>query len=236
MDLVNYVVFILGVSNSSKNFIKSFCQKSPMAYPYYSGTSTYANTYGESTFRGAIHFFEQLGIYDVVLPFLLIFSIVFAIFERTKVLGTEEIDGEKITKKNLNAIIAFVVSFLVIASARMVAIINEALPKIVILLFLGVFFLALVGIFYSEKEEVLFKKKGTMFFIVLVFISILLIFLHSIPTNTGEPFLYWLMRFIVYNFSTTAVSSLILITIVVFFMWFITRDSSESDDDKDDKH
>ena len=197
-----------------------------MAYSYNYGTSAYTNTYGESTFREAIHFFERLGIYDVILPFLLIFSITFAIFERTKVLGTEEIEGERVTKKNLNAMVAFVVSFLVIASARMVSIINEALPKIIILLFLGVFFLALVGIFYSEKEEVLFKEKGTIFFIVVIFIAILLIFLHSIPMHTGEPFLYWLMRFVLYNFRTTTVSSLILLIVVVGFMWFITRDKN----------
>lgn len=205
-----------------------------MAYPYYySGTTSYASTYGDSVFRNAIYFFERLGIYDVVLPFLLIFSIVFAIFERTKVLGTEEIEGERVTKKNLNAMVAFVIAFLVIASARMVAIINESLPKIIILLFLGVFFLALIGIFYSEKEEVLLEERGKLFFIVLIFIAIVLIFLHSIPMNTGEPFLYWLMRFVVYNIRTTTVSAIVLLIIVVFFMWFITREKGERKGEKD---
>ena len=53
-----------------------------------------------STFRGALEFFEDIGIYDVILPFLLIFTIVFAILEKTKVFGTEEIEGTKNTKKN----------------------------------------------------------------------------------------------------------------------------------------
>ena len=56
----------------------------------------------ESVFRGVMTFFDKLGIYDVVLPFLLTFTIVFAILEKTKVLGTESIEGKSYSKKNLN--------------------------------------------------------------------------------------------------------------------------------------
>ena len=55
-----------------------------------------------STFRGVLEFFQDLGVYDVILPFLLIFTIVFAILEKARVFGTEEIDGTKYTKKNHN--------------------------------------------------------------------------------------------------------------------------------------
>ena len=60
-------------------------------------------------FRGVIVFLEKLGVYDVVLPFLLVFTIVFAILEKTRVLGTDDIDGKPWPKKNLNAVVAFVV-------------------------------------------------------------------------------------------------------------------------------
>ena len=38
-----------------------------------------------SGFRGVIDFLGKLGVYDVILPFLLIFTIVFAILEKTKI-------------------------------------------------------------------------------------------------------------------------------------------------------
>ena len=38
-----------------------------------------------SAFRDVINFFGEIGLYDVVLPFLLVFAIVFAILEKTKV-------------------------------------------------------------------------------------------------------------------------------------------------------
>ena len=101
-----------------------------------------------SAFRGIIDFFAEIGLYDVVLPFLLVFTIVFAIFEKTRVLGTEEHDGHKISKKNLNAIASFVIAFLVIASSELVEIITTVSSQAVVLLFLSVLFLLLLGSFY----------------------------------------------------------------------------------------
>ena len=43
-----------------------------------------------SSFRETIIFFEELGVYDVILPFLLVFCIVFAILEKSKIFGTEK--------------------------------------------------------------------------------------------------------------------------------------------------
>ena len=104
-----------------------------------------------STFRGVIEFFLDLGIYDVILPFLLVFTIVFAILEKTKVLGTEKVEGEEYPKKNLNAMTAFVVAFLVVLSARLVSLINEAMANVVILMLVAVCFLILIGVFYGKE-------------------------------------------------------------------------------------
>ncbi len=180
-----------------------------------------------TAFREVLEFFDRLGVYDVVLPFILVFTLVFAIFERTKVLGTEKIDGVEYGKKNLNAMVAFVIAFLVVASSQIVSLINSALPKIVILLFLGVFFLLLVGIFYSEKEEVILGSPWKVMFMVIMFVGIVSIFLYSIPTASGEPFLTWILEFVIDNFTTTAVSSIILMIVVIGFMLYVIREPSK---------
>ena len=97
----------------------------------------------ESAFRGIIGFLDKIGVYDVILPFLLVFTIVFAILEKTKVLGLDKIDGKEFTKKNLNSMVAFVISFLVIASTQLVSVINEVMANVVLLLILAVSFLML---------------------------------------------------------------------------------------------
>src|SRR3989338_10174572 len=98
----------------------------------------------QSAFRGAIEFLARLGLYDVVLPFLLVFTIVFAILEKTKLFGTEKIGAHDYTKKNLNAMTAFVISFLVVASSQLVAAINESLARVVLLMLVSVSFIMLI--------------------------------------------------------------------------------------------
>ncbi len=182
----------------------------------------YATT--TTAFRDVLDFFMRLGVYDVLLPFMLVFTILFAILERTKILGTEKINDVEYGKKNLNAMTAFVIAFLVVASAQMVSLINSAMPKIVILLFLGVFFLLLVGIFYSEKEEVLLSSRWKIMFMVIMFIGIVAIFLHSIPMADGTPFLNWVMSFIALNYNTTTITSIILIIVIVGLMFYIIKE------------
>lgn len=194
----------------------------------------YATT--TTAFRDVLEFFMRLGVYDVLLPFILVFTIVFAILERTKILGTEKLNNIEYGKKNLNAMTAFVISFLVVASAQMVSLINSAMPKIVILLFLGVFFLLLVGIFYSEKEEVLLSSRWKIMFMLIMFIGIVAIFLHSIPMADGTPFLNWLMKFVALNYSTTTVTSIILIIVIVGLMLYIIKEpriQKEKEEKKD---
>ena len=49
----------------------------------------------ESVFRTAIGFLDKLGVYDIILPFLLVFTLVFAILEKTKILGLEKTAQEE---------------------------------------------------------------------------------------------------------------------------------------------
>jgi hypothetical protein len=59
-------------------------------------------------------FLVRLGVLDVVLPFILVFTLVLALLERTRVLGTEK--GKP--KRRLNAMVAFVLAFFSIVSLQ----------------------------------------------------------------------------------------------------------------------
>ena len=91
---------------------------------------------------------ESWGLTDVVLPFLLIFTIVFAILQKANIFG----EG----KKRFNVIIALVLSLLVVVphitgsypgDYDVVEIINESLPSIALLLVAIIMLLLLIGIF-----------------------------------------------------------------------------------------
>jgi len=169
-------------------------------------------------FREIIEFFESIGVFDVVLPFLLVFTIVFALLERTKVFGTEKIEGKEYTKKNLNSAASFVIAFLVVASSELVQVITEVSSKFVVLLFLIVLFLLLVGSFFKEEPHGVFLEGGwKTTFMIVVFLVLIFIFLDALNlledvfdflkgTNQGE-----------------IVGSVILLILIVLFIVYITQ-------------
>lgn len=175
-----------------------------------------------SMLGNVIQFFDKIGIYEVVLPFLLTFTIVFAILEKTKVFGTE---GEKNhPRKNINALVAFVIGFMVIASAQLVQIITQVSSQVVILILLIVFFLTLIGTFYkpaSTDEKV--PGGWQTFFLFFMFIGILFIFLAAIKTQNGYSWLEIGINYLANYWSSTAVASIILIVVIVATVWWIQQ-------------
>lgn len=123
-------------------------------------------------------FFESLeawGLTDVMLPFLLVFTLVFAVLEKTKVLGME--------KKNLNVVVSLVMALSTIIphitssyplDYDPVVVINKALPSVSILVVAIMMLLILIGVFAHDKLFLGLTIPGWIgFFSVL---SILFIF------------------------------------------------------------
>ncbi len=172
-------------------------------------------------------FFQRIGIYDVVLPFLLVFTITFAIFEKSKILGIEKIDDKEYTKKNLNAMAAFVIAFLTIASSQLVEAITRVSSNIVILVLLGVFYLLMVGTFWAPKDEkekwVTLPQGWNTLFMIIMFIGIVIVFLDAIRDATGRSWLDAVWEYLSQFWTSTAVASIILIIFIVLFVWFMAR-------------
>ena len=169
-----------------------------------------------SQFREVIAFFDTLGVYDVILPFLLVFTIVYALLEKTKVFGTEEVgEGKKITRKNLNSMVAFVSAFFVIASTKLVAFINETIAHVVLLLILSVCFLLLAGSFHTGDKEFFLDGAWRGIFMAIMFIGILLIGLNAAKTESGESWLEYGWNYIIGHWDSTAVGSIVLLLVIV---------------------
>ncbi|MBU4242245.1 MAG: hypothetical protein KKA65_00880 [Nanoarchaeota archaeon] len=127
----------------------------------------------------AMDFLKDFGFFDVILPFLLVFTIVFAILEKTRIFGSEEIDGKPYPKKNLNAMIAFVMGFFVVAARQVVESLQVSLPNVALVLIIAVSFMMLAGSFMGD-ETFSFKGKWAQFLTLIMFIAVVLIFLNSL--------------------------------------------------------
>lgn len=159
---------------------------------------------------------EQYGFLDALLPFLLIFTLVFAALQKTKIIGSGE--------KKFSLIIAFVLAFVTVlphltgtypAGQDVVLIINTALPNISVVLVAILSILVLIGVFMP------ISFAGSMLGGVLT-LSILgaVVFFFGQAAGVWEelpPFLSFL------NDPDTQ-ALVIILAIFGFVLWFITRE------------
>lgn len=177
-----------------------------------------------SPLENAIQFFKDFGLFDVVLPFLLIFSIVFAILEKTRILGTEKIGSEQLPKRNLNSMVSFVFALLVVATNKVVATINKAIPNVVLLLVVLITFLILVGVFATTGEFDLKSKHKNIYIslVVVILIFVIIIFLDALTFDTGETWLEYVYNYVSNYWSGPVVTSIIFLLVAIGAILFIT--------------
>ena len=178
-----------------------------------------------STLQGALDFFREFGLFDVVLPFLLVFAVIFAILEKTRILGADGPEGTAVPKHSLNSTVAFVVAMLVVATNKVVTAINTALPNVVLLVVFVIAFLMLAGMFYQEGKFDFAAQytTSTKILVALLFVAILLIFADAVPyKNTGESWLEVFWDYIINNYSSTVVGSIVMLIILVLSVLYVT--------------
>ncbi|MBI4438872.1 hypothetical protein HY640_02990 [Candidatus Woesearchaeota archaeon] len=177
-----------------------------------------------SNFAGVLSFFDRIGVFEVLLPFLLVFTLVFALLEKTRIFGVEKLPtGEEYTRKNLNAMTAFSIAFFVVASSRIVEIITKVSANMIVLLLASVFFLLLVGSFHQEKKEGFFLEKGwRTVFMLIMFVGLAVIFLDAMKIGSRS----WLQQIIgwLQGFGTNdVVPSIVLLLVMIGIIAYITH-------------
>ena len=114
-------------------------------------------------FEDAIIQLENLGLTDVILPFLLIFVIIFAILQRVQILGDDS--------KNMNTILALIMGLLVViphvtgdypGGADPVEILNSALPSVSLVIVAILMFFILAGAFGLDSIGLGNKSSKTL--------------------------------------------------------------------------
>ncbi len=167
-----------------------------------------------------ILFLDRMRI-DVFLVFLLIFVIIYAVLQKTRILGED--------KRNLNTIVSIVVGLLVVIPhitgrypqyADPVTIITNALPQVSIVIVAIIFLLILIGVFGQDRVFLGVSMPGWVAFIS--FITILIIF--------GGSAGWWSGRFggsLQYYFGTEIVSVVIMLLVFGIVIAWITSESKE---------
>ena len=166
-----------------------------------------------SPLAGAVEFLKEFGFFEVVLPFLLVFTIVYAVLQKTKIFGSKE------PTKNINAMIAFVIALFFVATTNLVEGTTEFLPNVVVLLITLMSFMMLVGFFYTDKEFSFENHKfWKVFLTIIFFIGIVLLSWHAFAPDAFEWFWVGNTQF----WSSTAGVTIIFVVIMIGTILFVT--------------
>ncbi len=186
-----------------------------------------------SAFREAINFFVKIGLYDVILPFLLVFTLMYAFLEKTMVLGYEKIliGGKevKVPRKNLNSMVAFITGLLVVASVKIVGIMNEVIANFVLLILISFLFILFAGSMLKQEEEGFSLQQDNIYyklFLVIGFITLMLITLNAIKTNNGESWLSIILGSLKNLVAGTAEfwSIVVILLVIIGGIYYITKE------------
>jgi hypothetical protein len=180
---------------------------------------------GGGGLSNVLYTLQYWGIMDVLLPFILIFTVVFAIMQKVQPLGGEN-DPKK---KTYNIMIALVMGLAVViphvmgyypANADVVNIINSALPQVSIVLVAILMVLLIVGLFGGKAQ---WGGAITGWIAFFAFILVVYIFGRSAGWFQYLPnWLYWLD-----NPDTQAM--LIVVAVFAIIIYFITKEDKPTD-------
>jgi hypothetical protein len=173
------------------------------------------NSGGSGALRDVGYFLERNGIVDGVLPFLLIFTIIFAVLERIKLFGKG--------KKNINVMISLMISLLTVAphltgayprNYDPIVIINTLIPSAAVMgvgIILVMFLLGMFG-----KEFVGGGAPGWIVFLILFTLAYIFGATVGWWASPTQTFGSW--------FGTDISSLVIIILVFGLVMWFITSE------------
>ena len=159
-------------------------------------------------FMSLLDQWENMGVFNVLFPFLLVFAITFAVLEKLAIFQG---------KRQINGIVAAVLGILVVRNQYIVGLINRFLPNVSLFMIVILMFLLLIGIFAGDSKIFRGSLLGLSAVISLIFV------VWSLSSDfVGEKFGLpdWL-----YGLDEQTKSAILFIGIFVVVIWLVTRDS-----------
>jgi hypothetical protein len=173
-----------------------------------------------ASFNDLFMWFHKLGVADSLLPFLLVFTVVFAILQQINLFGQD--------KKNVHIVIALVMGLLFViphvtgtypAGSDPVSIINNAIPSVGIVIIAIIMIMLIVGVFGHTLDV----KGSGLAAVVVVFAIGFVIYIFT-QARAGWNFPNWLS--FLNNPETRAM--LIILAVFLIIVFFIIGGGSKS--------
>ena len=166
-------------------------------------------------FAGTLQYWVDLGLYDVFLPFIFIYTIVYAILKQTKILGSHS---------NVNSLVAFCFGFIATASIQTITTIHLFFSATGFFVVAGLCVMIIIGLFglksinTGKKWYNKLPRYGVLSIIGLGFFYLIAV---------GLEFDTFLVGFLPF-FPRIITQTIIVGAVFVIIMWYIIGSNDSS--------
>lgn len=162
-------------------------------------------------FQSVIYQWQDYGLYTVILPFLLIFALVFAVLSQVHILGQD---------KKVHVIVSLIMGLLAIQSEYIVYVMNNFIPNVSMLLIVIIMLLIVAGLIFSGSKEEEWKGLTQNLAMLIAAAGIIFALLFDNITQTLElP--YWLQM------SDQAKANVFVVGGIILAIWWITKSDNK---------
>jgi len=162
----------------------------------------------QSIFLSAIEAWKRLGFFDVILPFMLIFSVTFGILERTKIFGEKGYF--------INTLVSFSIAMISVFASWTIGFFTGFLPWVGIISVVIVCFMILASMFFTDLETLLKSKWIRAGGVLMVVIS-----LFFVTVNIFVP--DWYSAWEQLPFSPTDMWAIMFFILFLVILFVISR-------------
>lgn len=158
-------------------------------------------------FYGAFDWLKEIGAFDIVFPFLLIFAVTFAILDKISLFG----DQTNKKAKRINALVSLIMAFFLVSQTSLVEIIQGFLPRISMGILVLLMLLLVVGVFKRNAEW----TQGLLLIGVILSVGLVL---WAIGASAG-----WEVP-LIDEITEQDIAVLLMIGVFVLVIWLIARE------------
>lgn len=197
-----------------------------------------------ASFEGMLVLLDKLGFFSVIIPFILVYVIIFALLEKTKVLGVIKVkiknQDEELARSNFNSIVAFCIAILFVVAQNLVFAMEEFMNWVVILIILSMSIVLAFGFLGGDIKSAFkndaFEKKFKPILLVMITIILLIAILKAF---TGTNLLAKAGEFLTDGLSGSSetFASLLFFVVIIGVVALITKAPKKTNnEDGEDKN
>ena len=169
--------------------------------------------FDQINFNEWVEAFSDVGGFSVILPFLLVFAVTFAVLQKIGLFGSSDSDAKG---KKINAVVSLIMAAFLVSQTELVRILQEFLPRVSMIVVVLLMLLLVVGIFTKSST---WNTPALGIGVVIALVAI--VWAIGAAAGWGVP--------LVDEITEQDVAVLLMLGVFVLVVWMVVKEPSGQD-------